>query len=590
MAEFKSSSNLQTKRHTASSVTLGLQGTNDLNEARYWTQKLGLGNSQYDTSKRKFAHPRAVSLQPGTSAIVHQVLFGPSAFSKSPPLAVVSGPRVSLYGTAPTSALHRALARNNPSDIASLGTIGPDRKVQTGGNLALCGAFRNDGRLLAVGTDVGHVRVCDATMRATLATFTTHTKLPTRAVQWLRNGQQVFSGGDDGLGRVWDLGAMNKEKPMITLRGHGDAIRCAVLWQTSPASSTKTTEWTQLAMTGSYDHTIRVWNIADLENAERVDRCLSVLSHDAPVEALCLMKSENDKVPVWLLSAGGTTIKVWNPISGKCVSTITTQHRKTITSLLAVPRASGDQDSKDRTTSWRILTSSLEGLLEFHSWDAEAGLMEHLYSTKLAESITSVVMDEAGERIAIGTTSGQVLVKMRGPSIEQHKRRRDPKAGTYAFFQRGMNVDADSSDYLVAAQGKKRKLRTFDVALKQFRYGDALDDALATRRPGDVVAVLEELGKRRGLATALSNRDEELLEPILAFTIRYINRPHFTSLLVGVAHKLIDVYGDVAGQSETIDELFAKLKTQVGNECKAQKSLLRIVGQIDAIMTASEME
>jgi hypothetical protein len=57
-----------------------------------------------------------------------------------------------------------------------------------------------------------------------------------------------------------------------------------------------------------------------------------------------------------------------------------------------------------------------------------------------------------------------------------------------------------------------------------------------------------------------------------------------------VAHKLCDVYGDVAGQSEMVDELFAKLKSQVYNECRVQKSLLHIVGQLDAIMTMAEME
>jgi U3 small nucleolar RNA-associated protein 15 len=104
------------------------------------------------------------------------------------------------------------------------------------------------------------------------------------------------------------------------------------------------------------------------------------------------------------------------------------------------------------------------------------------------------------------------------------------------------------------------------------------------------VAVLEELGKRRGLTIALSNRDEETLEPILSFTVRYITRPQFSSLLIGVAHKLCDIYESVAGQSETIDELFSKLKSQVYVECRVQKSLLRIVGQLDAIMTMAEME
>jgi U3 small nucleolar RNA-associated protein 15 len=301
------------------------------------------------------------------------------------------------------------------------------------------------------------------------------------------------------------------------------------------------------------------------------------------------MVSDGPDVPVWLLSAGGTTIKVWNPITGQCLSTISTQHRKTITSLLPVVRSDYQDDgAKIKAASWRIMTSSVDGLLQFHSWDAATGGMEHLYSTKIGDSITSLAMDSSGDRIAIGTASGEVFVKMRGPSINPKKRTRDPKAGTYSYFQRGLNAEPSEGDFTVTSEGKKRKLRSFDEALKQFRYSDALDDALATRRPRDVVAVLEELGKRRGLTAALANRDEELLEPILSFTIRYINRPHFTGLLIGIAHKLIDVYGDVTGQSETIDELFAKLKKQVGNECRAQKDLLRLVGQIDALMTSSE--
>lgn len=586
---FKSSSSLKTKRHTSTSVTLGQQGQSDPNEARYWTQKFGLGGYQYGTTKRKFAHPRAVTLPPKRVAIVHQVLFGPPFATKTPPLAVVSGPRVSLYGTSSSSAFNRALGRQ-PMSSSPFGSskIDPDRQVQTGGHLALCGNFRNDGRLLAVGTEFGEVKICDVTMRATLSTFVAG-RLPVRSIEWFRNGQHILAGGDDGTARIWDLSSTDRSKPILSLVGHGDVIRCMALWEDKKSEG----EWKQLAMTGSYDHSIRVWNVQDIEagTSGDADRCLSVLSHGAPVEAICLMKSDDSKVPVWLLSAGGTSIKVWNPVTGQCLATVSTQHRKTITSLLPVIRSDYQDDgAQSKTVSWRILSSSLDGLLQFHSWDAATGTMEHLYSTKVGDSITSLNMDQSGDRIAIGTVSGEVLVKMRGPSVNAKKRTRDPMAGTYSFFQRGMNIEAGEGDHTVTSEGKKRKLRSFDQALKQFRYSDALDDALATRRPRDVVAVLEELGKRRGLTAALANRDEELLEPILSFTIRYINRPHFTGLLIGIAHKLIDIYGDVTGQSETIDELFAKLKMQVGNECQAQKSLLRLVGQIDAVMTSSEMQ
>jgi U3 small nucleolar RNA-associated protein 15 len=653
--EYKPAHALQTKRPTVTSLTLefydatassegGITSSTsiDTSEARYWSQKFGLGKrgGRFDHAKRKYAHPRSLTLEPshgGSSAIVHQVIFGPpssleSSSSANPntkatstsPLAVVSGPRVGLYGTSAMSPFTRALSRHSSEAATTVfGTmtttetdkVSPDRNIQTGGHLALCGAFRNDGRLLAVGTDVGDVRVCDVTMRATLATFAPPTTtrgsgLSVRVVQWFRNGQFILSGGDDGLARVWDLGGASatgttKSKPLVTLAGHGDAIRCGVLWQSTggaKGSDKNMTDWKQLAMTGSYDHTIRVWNVQNIAQAGHVegeDRCLAVLSHGAPVEALCLMKSEDAHVPVWLLSAGGTTIKVWNPVTGQCVSTTVTQHRKTITSLVAVPRAFPlEHNHRERSLSWRILTASLDGLLQFHSWNGSTGgatgkgadsFLQHLYSTKLQEAVTSVVMDEDGDRIAIGLLNGQVLVKMRGPSIEQQKRKREPDAGTYSFFQRGMNAKPKEEDYKVSTRGKKRKQRNFDIAIRQFRYADALDDALASRRPNDVIGVVEELGKRRALTTALSNRDEERLEPIVAFAIRYISKPHFTSQIVGLANKLIDIYQSVVGESEVVDELFRKLKVQIRNECRTQQILLRVVGQLDAVMASSEL-
>ena len=143
--------------------------------------------------------------------------------------------------------------------------------------------------------------------------------------------------------------------------------------------------------------------------------------------------------------------------------------------------------------------------------------------------------------------------------------------------------------FQVTTAKKRNKLRNFDVALNQFSYGDALDHALETRIRQLVAALLEEWGKRRGLTIALSNRDEESLEPVLSFNVRYINRTRFANLVIRLVSKLIDIYGDVAGQSEIIDELFDKLKNHVRGECHTQKALMRLVGQLDAVMTTHEL-
>jgi U3 small nucleolar RNA-associated protein 15 len=599
--KFRTTASLQTKRHTASSVTSGQDGFSDSNEARYWTQKLGLGNSKYDAAKARFAHPRTLRIPPVRTAVTQQVLFGPPLTSKHPPLAVVSGPRVNLYATPSslgTSSFVRALNQsgkkksNNENSVSLFGdaplnhNVEPDRMLQTGGNLALCAAFRNDGRLLAVGTEVGEVRVCDVTMRATLTTFQA-TGFAIRSLQWFRNGQHLLAAGDDAVARIWNLSSTTKDKPVLTLKGHGDVIRCTALWQQQHKQGQASSEYSDLAVTGSYDHTVRVWNVQNVETEMEDSRCLAVLTHGDPVEAVCLLKSENPDVPMWLLSAGGTTIKVWNPLLGQSIATISTFHRKTITGVLPVLRTNYDEDNqKSKMVAMRILSTGLDGVIQFHSWDPKTGGMRHLYSTKLTESITSVATDKDGDRLVFGTVSGEVIFRMRGPSIVPKKRKLEPRAGTYAFFQRGMNTEPNADDYTVMSPNKKRKkLKEWDIAMKRFRYAEALDQVLATKHPRSIVGVLEELGKRRALTHALSNRDEESLEPLLSFVIRNIRRPHFTSVLIGVAHKLIDIYGVIAGESDVVDELFKKLKHQIALECADQKALMLLVGQIESLST-----
>jgi U3 small nucleolar RNA-associated protein 15 len=632
---YLSSNETRTVRPSARSVTLSLHamngggGVRDVAEARYWTEKFGFGASHASNNNKSggVGGVRSIQLDAGSAAIVHDIVMGTTAFAPSNNLnkahhallAVACGPRVPLYGTTPQSSFHRALNNKIKSSSISSAEIAADRHVPTSGLLATA-----DGRLLAIGTHAGSIRVADTTTRATLCQFryqsnntssssSSSSVLPIRAIQWFRDGQRILAAGDDGTLRVFDLKQHNEGNAILECRGHGDAIRAVQMWQSSSSSAPSSTtagrsprqqhpeRW---VATGSYDHTVRLWNVDTAADqvvkegsasiqlpSDNQDRCLAVLDHGAPVQALQWLKSTHPDVPAWLVSAGGTQLKVWNVRSGQCVFTMQAQHRKTITALLQMRRLNMDSD----TVMMRLLTAGLDGLIRIHEWNAATGELRFLHGLKLSDGlpITALACSPGGDRFAIGTTDGTVLVRQvdyQNPSTTTRKKR-PPQVGTYSFFQRGQSVPAAADDVVVGQQDSKRakKLKPFDDALRQFRYGDALDDVLATRSPDAVIAVLEELSKRHGLVNALSNRDEETLEPVLSFIVRYITKPEYCSLLIGVSDLILDIYGDVAGQSDTIDELFLKLKRRIMDEVRVQKLLCRLSGQIDAAMSTMEV-
>ena len=78
-----------------------------------------------------------------------------------------------------------------------------------------------------------------------------------------------------------------------------------------------------LVLTGSYDHTVRLWDRRNPDSAHPL-----VLDHGAPVESLLVFPSGSS-----CISAGGNYIKVWDLLSGGKLIAGFSNHQKTITSL-----------------------------------------------------------------------------------------------------------------------------------------------------------------------------------------------------------------------------------------------------------------
>ena len=135
----------------------------------------------------------------------------------------------------------------------------------------------------------------------------------------------------------------------------------------------------------------------------------------------------------------------------------------------------------------------------------------------------------------------------------------------------------------------KKKMKHYDMALKSFRYSDAMDHALKAQDTLTVHSVLEDLWRRDGLEIALGGRDSKRLAPILEYLIYALPHPHLSQTALHVTAIIIDLYSSIIGLSDDIDYLF-KTMGQIVNEMVIKyKILLKLQGSLDMILSAQDI-
>jgi U3 small nucleolar RNA-associated protein 15 len=245
-----------------------------------------------------------------------------------------------------------------------------------------------------------------------------------------------------------------------------------------------------------------------------------------------------------------------------------------------------------------LLTGSLDGHVKVHELDD----FTVTHAAKYPGPVLSVALSPDANVLAVGCANKLLSIRRRkvpreaayglggvggrvgvGGGKKRGPRRLD--AGSWQYFVRGTNEKA-AEGQMVIARRKRIRLKPYDKALRRFRVGEALDAALATGRPEVIAAVVEEIGARGGTRAALSNRDEARLGPVLRFIARQIANPRHTRQLVGVAGKVLDVYGGEVGVSPAVDGALRLIRERVAGTLKLQDALANLSGIAAPLLAA----
>lgn len=398
----------------------------------------------------------------------------------------------------------------------------------------------------------GYVKVFELHTKSTLRTIQAH-KDAVHGVDWTCDKLAILSVSDDHSVKRWDLGT--EQLLWQSTSRHSDYVRAVSASPIIPS----------VFASGSYDHSVRLWDARQPE-----DQCIQLLTHGSPVE--CCMITASGAL---LLTAGGSEVKVWDLLggTGKLLHTFN-NHQKNVTGLSL--NSSGS----------KMMSCGLDGFIKVYSMETLAVT----HSIKCNGPLMSVALSPDDKKLVVGYVDGTLNIRNKThPQIANASTSINdemPSDRLQGRFYKGAGHAIDSNSVLLDKEHQTR-LRPYESHLKKFNYQLALDTALRSRNPLIVVSVLEELCRRDGLTVALSGRDEQSLEPLLSFVSRHICNPRYARLLVQVTHSVLDLYSQVLGQSDAVDELFLKLRALVKKEVLFQRQAVKVMGSLDAIINTS---
>lgn len=348
---------------------------------------------------------------------------------------------------------------------------------------------------------------------------------------------------------------------------HSDYVRCA---QFSPSSP-------NLLISGSYDNTVKLWD-------DRMNH--SVMTMDCgqyPVDSLTFLPGSQS-----IASGSGPIIRIWDILSGGRCRKAFSNHQKTITNL----KIDGFQK--------RLFSGSLDHMVKIY--DLETFNVTH--TMRFSSPVLSLGISPDNSNLVAGLSDGTLAIRKR---VQKNQELNESiisnqvnKSGALNYNpsneQNNKNISSVISKGNLGNQElkiesiKRVKLKQFEKYLKNFQYSLALDSVFKNKTPPSIIfSLILELYYRNGLKQALSNRDDIGLEPILKLLIRFITDIRFSGIAIDTANTILEIYGNVAGQSPLIDNLLNKLRKKVDDELILQNDLILTKSTLDMIFQHSKL-
>jgi hypothetical protein len=240
------------------------------------------------------------------------------------------------------------LAKQGSNALKMLGTIAGQNAQWSG---KTCLGLSADGSLIVCGHQLGKLRLYDAKTGKLIWTYKRHDG-EVNSLCISQDKKLILSGGADKTLKVWEIGkhesirALRQGDCLATFTGHDAAVLSVCLRRDN-----------QFALSGSADHTLRLWQVA-------TGNCIKILTgHTNAVKVVCL-----DFTGKFAVSASAdTTLRYWDLETGACLKVLT-GHTAAINclalSLDGQLLLSGSQDQTARI--WNLRTGECLQILEGH--------------------------------------------------------------------------------------------------------------------------------------------------------------------------------------------------------------------------------